>query len=139
VLPSGCPAAAGNLVTISPDNTTKDGGYWHRANFGDFNQVDGFTFSVVVRAILDRSKAKLAEALTEQVMQASGRALQVAGRYVSIKRVPLGNAFGIGAAFDSGKKWVETTWGAYNDNMIKAEQAKLHPATHPAPPAKATR
>jgi hypothetical protein len=142
-LVAGGSAAAGNLVTISQDNKTKYGGYWHGVDFSDFNQVDGFAFSVVLGAILDRSKEKLAEALTEkvahQVAQASGRALQVAGRYVSIKRVPLGNAFGIGVAFDSGKKWVETKWGAYNDNIAKEERAKMNRASHPSSPTKVIR
>jgi hypothetical protein len=142
-LVAGGSAAAGNLVTISQDNKTKYGGYWHGVDFSDFNQVDGFAFSVVLGAILDRSKEKLAEALTEkvahQVAQASGRALQVAGRYVSIKRVPLGNAFGIRVAFDSGKKWVETKWGADNDNIAKEERAKMNRASHPSSPTKVIR
>lgn len=144
-LVAGGSAAAGNLVTVSQDNKTKYGGYWHGVDFSDFNQADGFAFSVVVGAILDRSKEKLAEAVTEkvahQLAEASGRALQVAGRYLSIKRVPLGNAFGIGAAFDSGKKWVETKWGNYNEAITKEEQAKMARAQaphHPAP-AKPTR
>ncbi|RZK21607.1 MAG: hypothetical protein EOO56_11110 [Hymenobacter sp.] len=144
-LVAGGSAAAGNLVTVSQDNKTRYGGYWHGVDFSDFNQVDGFAFSVVVGAILDRSKEKLAEAVTEkvahQVAQASGHTLQVSGRYLSIKRVPLGNAFGIGAAFDSGKKWLETKWGNYNEAITKDEQAKMAraQAPHRPAPAKPTR
>ncbi|MGI4737736.1 MAG: hypothetical protein ACRYG7_21420 [Janthinobacterium lividum] len=138
-------AAAGNLVTVSQDNNTRYGGYWHGVDFSDFNQVNGFAFSVVVGSILDRSKEKLAEALTgkmaHRVAQVSGRAIQVADRYLSIKRIPLGNAFGIGAALDTGKKWMETQWGNHNDDVTKKEQERLRQAQTPphSPPAKPTR